>query len=1521
MADKLYIDRPPRIEPQLPSGVTTIPNPPDTQPKVGQLLQEAFLPMVMILGYILTSLFGQGRNLLMMIPMALSVVGTIALAIYTNIQERKQREAAEAAYRRRIGELRREMESEHEQQCIYYYYNYPNPDATLEIAADLERPAEAREQAIRSGTRLWERRPNDHDFMYLRLGISTRESTVIYKISEEETPENPLMREATRLAEDSRLVYDVPVTFPMYLPSDETEKKKVESKKKDQEDEQEEETQESKGITVRHSLGITGNSSEKVHAYLRTMLVDYATFHSPQDTMLYVAGTNEARQYWRWAYALPHCKESDKSETLFFEDDERPGENEADRMRLFWKNIRTILERRRMRLQDKESGADVKLPFLLVVVDVWTPAQDWSCLRDLEGEAAISTILLDGQLLGAGVIFLVPDRAKVPSRCSAIVEVDRDPLDEDAAVFRYAEIGFNSVRYVGRTALVSTQEKAREFSRHLEPVDIRRGYGSSLAATVTLMEMLNIQAIDQLQEFARENWRRSMDPKSADWLYTAVGLLSGNEPRVLTFSAKADGVHGIIAGSTGSGKSELLMTLIIGMALNFSPDVLNFVLVDYKGGSAFEPFKHLPHKVDIVTNLDQSGTARVFASIIAELDRRQKLNTYTNSKDIVHYRRKGLNLDPERPPYPHLFIIIDEFAEMISGNAEYKAQLESITRLGRALGVTLILAAQRPVGVTDQMRANIKFRICLRVETPDDSREVLRRADAAFLPPGIPGRGYLQIGNENIEMIQTAYTGGDYKGPQEESAVQNVLWVDRPRKSAAQKATEPPKLYDVIVDMFANLASQESRPQWRPWPEFLPAQTAARMLSLQTPLDTAYMSDADIELLRASDSEKIGGYALNERATTLWEDGFHWEGAAWGKTAMRPLIGLVDNPYQASQKPLKIDFPNGHAVVFGASGRGKTTFLRTIITSLALTHSPDELHIYILDFGGRAMTILRDLPHVGMVITAEEEERVLRVLRKVNDVIDYRQVLFSEARVNSLDSYNLSHPEKPLPAVLVVIDNFAEFKEYYDGLMGPLISLVRESRAYGVHFLFSADLPNALTGKLYNLITERFTLKLSDPSEYSDIVGRGVPADLSPVPGRGYVRVGSMPLEFQTAVTFTPEDGDLDGLGKINKMCMRMSEIWGNQWKGEKPSKIETLPLRISLENLLKSSNVPEVRRINAVMGIDDRTLEPALINIERQGPHMIVIGQPFSGKTTTLRTMILSIAQNYSPDEIMMVLVDFSRKLWKGSETSLAALPHVVQTIEDIEQLDAFYENLLAECAEFDTKPKRRKIMIVIDNYDAFTEESSRKKMNFFENLATLVRKYQTAGVYLVVAGSLGIVSSTDDLRKVFMAPSFGIALKTADAVNRINGKFPRSLADADLPMGRAFLVRSGITSMLQLATPYANDDDIEGSLDLWVNQIKALYPQKNVAWLAAASDENPSGSGGKSRQKKTKEPAESAAPASAVAQTPDYSKYKIPELKKKLIENGVPEAMIALFSDGDIVENARTLGLLDAKDSGKKN
>ena len=981
MSNLNYIDRPPRIQPELPQGDSEIPKPPQIEENTTQPLLQLALPMVTIMGYIFVSVFGKGRSLLLIIPMGLAVVATSLMSLYTYRRAKQINQQKNAAYAQRLVELRKEMESSHNIQRTFYAYNYPIPETTLRIAVDVGSSESERKEDSRSGSRLWERRTTDLDFCKIRLGTGTTQSSVIYKLPQIDDYSDPRVSDAIRLAEDSRYVKDVSITIPLREPPQKS-------------------TEEESVVVSRHSIGISGNDPAGVYAYIRALLVDVTAFQQPTDCKLYIAGAYEARQHWRWAYSLPHCKEPNKTETLCFEEEtEKKDEKEIDKLTLYWRNIRNILERRKLRLEDESAGPEVTLPFLVVVVDVLAPLPEWSSLRDLEANAAISTILKDGPRLGAAIIFLLPERSKIPSSCRSIIELDVNLANGGHSIFRYAEIDLNTPRYVGRADLVKTQELARDFAKNLEPLLVRTSYGADLASSITLLELLKLSSIDELQAFARENWNFSKDRKNADWLNVNIGLLSGNEVRRLVFSAKADGVHGIIAGSTGSGKSELLMTLIMGLAVNFDPSVINFVLVDYKGGAAFEPFRNLPHVVDIVTNLEGSATARMFASIKAELDRRQKLNTYNDAKDIVHYRKKGLHTIEGSPPYPFLFVIIDEFAEMIAGNAEFKSQLESITRLGRALGVSLILAAQRPAGVTDQMRANIKYRICLRVETPEESRELLRRSDAAFLPPGIPGRGYLQIGNENVEMIQVGYIGGDYLGPQQ-NVSPNVVWLDRPKKSQQQKAEEAPKLYDVAVNMLTSLAKSENvKTQWRPWPAFLP-----RNFNLLTPVDLAYMGETDIALIRGEDhmgginedKSKEASSALEAPVVTTTPSeaarskdgtpGFlplnaavaqwvtegsnpQWKGVDWELIAMRPLVGLVDNPYDAKQLPMVINFPVGHAVLFSASGWGKTTFLRTVITSLVSTHSPDELNIYIVDFGGRNLAVFKDLPHVGAFIT------------------------------------------------------------------------------------------------------------------------------------------------------------------------------------------------------------------------------------------------------------------------------------------------------------------------------------------------------------------------------------------------------------------------------------------------------------------------------------------------------------------------------------------------------------------------
>jgi S-DNA-T family DNA segregation ATPase FtsK/SpoIIIE len=1483
LAKQNYIDRPPRIQPELPQGEYNIPNPPQDEENTSQPLLQAGMPMITILGYVLVSMLGKGRSLLLIIPMGIAVVASTLVSLYTMRRSKQLREDKEKAYKQRLSELRKEMERQHDMQRQFYNYNYPDVATTLRIAEDLARSPDERQEDTRAGSRLWERRPYDQDFGNIRLGAGTLPSAVHYKLSQDEDFNQLLILEAIRLQEDSCYVTDVSISTPLRMPS----------------------TQE--GLTppsIRHAVGITGNNHAAIYGYIRTLLIDFTAFHSPNDTHLYIVGSQESRQHWRWAFPLPHCKEGPQAESLCFEQDPaKRGEKDVDELALFWKSLRNVLERRKIRLEDKESGGDVTLPFMLVVVDALNLPEK-SALHDLESNATISLLLAEGRSLGAAVLFLVPTRSKVPSPCSAVIEVELDIAGTGMATFRYAEVDVNTPRFVGRLELVRTQEIAMRFAKQLEPLAIRRSYGADLATSITLLEMIGLTTVEDLQKLARENWLRSREPKQADWLHVSVGLLSGNEVRRLIFSAKGDGVHGLVAGSTGSGKSELLMTLIMGLAINFDPSVVNFVLVDYKGGAAFEPFRELPHVVDIVTNLEGSATARMFASIKAELDRRQRMNTFTDSKDIVAYYRKGLHRKEGSPPYPFLFIIIDEFAEMISGNAEFKSQLESITRLGRALGVHLILAAQRPVGVTDQMRANIKFRICLRVETTDDSRELLRRSDAAFLPPGIPGRGYLQVGNENVEMIQVAYLGGDYRGPQE-NVSPNVIWLNRPKKSA-QQSEEFPKLYDVAVSRLESLAKGENVPkQWRPWPAFLP-----RNFSLQTPLDLAYMTDNDVALIRGEEGMSAVGPATQpvqpiagaqpaaeprepapvclNRAVTQWlASDSRWTGINWGQRAMRPVVGLMDNPYEARQLPLIINLPTGHAVLFGASGWGKTTFLRTLILSLAATHSPDELHIYILDFGGRNLIAFRDLPHIGAIITAEEEERVNRLLRKLGSIIEERQALLSEAGLTDIYSYNQKNPLKPLPAVLVAIDNFAEFKENFEGLMPTLISLAREARAYGVHFVITADQPNAVPGKLFSLFTERMTLKLSDSTEYTVVVGRGVP-DMGNIYGRGVTKVGRIPLEFQVALPLGEEEDPtkrVDEAEQLKRIAQRMNAVWGGAWKGTPPASIETLPIRISLEKALASAPAPTAKRLMPVLGLDDADLAWFRLDLARQGPHLVVIGQSNSGKTTALRTLVLSLCSSYGPNEVMLVLVDFQRRFFEygiPNTQNLGLLPHVVQTIGSTDQLEELVNNLKLECKDLKETPNRRKIYILIDNYDSFSDEGNRKNRKAFEEMSILAREYGTAGLHFIASGSPAFLSAMDDLRKQIQASNYGLALATADAVSKLNGKVQRSLADAELPIGRGFIVKSGRTFMLQIATPYASDDNIEISLDTWLEQIRARYP-KRVEWM--------------------RPPAAASAPAG--------SAYDLDGLKAALKGKGLSDSLLAAMNLETLLSSAAKTGI----------
>ncbi len=977
------------------------------------------------------------------------------------------------------------------------------------------------------------------------------------------------------------------------------------------------------------------------------------------------------------------------------------------------------------------------------------------------------------------------------------------------------------IRELGQAMQTTGRWSGREPFR-IEALPTTSSYRQVLADLLGITETESF--VGGLRTKMLERWQETARAAAADWLQFVLGITAGNHPRALHLSAKTDGVHGLIAGGTGSGKSELLMTMIIGLAVNYDPSILNLVLVDYKGGGAFKPFESLPHCVDIVTNLNKAAVNRMFTAINAEIRRRQRLNADTRTKDIIDYRRQNLHKTHE--PYPHLFIIIDEYAEMIDDNPEYRAELESITRVGRAQGVNLILASQRPKGVTDQMRANIKLRICLRVEEMDTSREMLRRPDAALLPNGVAGRGYVQVGNENIELIQVSYTGE----PQPDDRMAHIVWPDRDLPVATPGAEEVPKLFDMVVNLARELTAATMAP--KPWPGFLPGSFSLQMALVDAKTNRSFVL-----------AEQITNWA---NADT---DGL-WPGIDWQQAAMRAVVGLLDDPAEARQTPLFFDLSRYHLVVFGDSASGKTNLLRTLIVSLTATHAPDELHIYVLDLGGRNYRALQGLPHLGAVIYADEEtyeERLGRLVEKLSRMTDERQLLLAEAGVNSLYEFNnLPQQTATLPAVLVVIDNFSELWDSQQPLVeNTLAPLMRRSLAMGISFVVTSG-GAGLVSKVSSLFGERITLRQSNPDRYLDIVGRGA-IDFGATPGRGYIRVEQKPLMFQIArpVGFVSEDQPFDAFAEnaeIQRLVEAMRRYFERaQSEQARPDQIRILPELAPLQTMLDQAPPASEQAIEGVLG-EDASLLPAVSNLNKLGPHFAIAGPPFSGKTTVLYNWIFSLALRYPPRQAPMLLIDTQRRFADyGGRHKLRELPHVLEVLDEVEQLNTLMPKLLAMCEALAERRSLCELFILIDNFDDFSDELDQKRQ-LGQQMAQLARRYGRDGVHFIIAGALE--SGGNDLRRRIQSANYGIGLRIGQSLDTLRvSKRPPGLQDKELNVGRGYLVKAGQATLLQVATPYTSDaasmpgvsaeQAVAQALDSWVERVIGHYPDQRAIWM----------------------------------------------------------------------------------------
>lgn len=1185
--------------------------------------------------------------------------------------------------------------------------------------------------SLAASNRLWERRTGDEDFALVRLGLGNQHVATPLVPPQTVPVEDLESMSASALRRFVR-TYSIVGGLPI-------------------------------AVSLRSFSRLRLIGDRPITAGLaRSMLGQLATFHPPDDLEIWVCTSDDRRGDWEWVKWLPHAQH-------------RSATDAAGPVRMVARRIEELEALAESDLADRprfspNTALPADLPHIVVVVDGGAMSVE-SQLADPDGVLGITVVELAGTQ--------VPGSDPESDRSSLRLVVEPD---------RLGVVGEAGVERLGETDTLS-RAQAEALARMLSPVRLsvaEEDEEEPLAANLGLTDLLGLG--DPYSIDPAYTWR----PRAPrERLRVPIGVGPDGASVDLDIKESAEGgmgPHGLCIGATGSGKSELLRSLVLGLTVTHSSETLNLVLVDFKGGATFAGMAELPHTAAVITNLadDLTLVDRMHDALNGEMVRRQELlraaGNFQSVRDYERARQRGADLEP----LPSLFIVCDEFSELLTAKPDFIDLFVAIGRLGRSLAMHLMLASQRlEEGRLRGLDSHLSYRIALRTFSGAESRVVIGVPDAYELPP-VPGSAYLRPDPATLLRFKAAYVSGAYRPRGGVS----------PRKGVGRTTTAD------VLPFTTSYIPPETPVQPQPAEQEGDQSGDEPAAPGQTVLDVVVEQLED----NGPTAHKIWLPPLKEPPTldellprlALTPDRGLCPVGWQGNGRLTVPVAIMDKPFEQRRDLMWANLSGaaGHVVVVGRPQSGKTTLVRTLISTLALSHTPEEAQVYCLDFGGGALGSLSGLPHVGSVATRLEPEVVRRTVAEMNTLLDDRERMFQEQGIDSMATFRARRSEGRIEDrfgdVFFVIDGWAQLKENFEQLEQSITSIAQRGLGYGVHVVIAANRWAEMRPALRDLLGTRFELRLGDASE-SEIDRRTALNVPEGVPGRGMSREK---LHFLTALPRIDGSGTEEDLADgVAHMVKEVAEAWTRP----PAPKVRLLPLTFPAEDLPE----PEDGKKLVPIGIQESDLGPVFLNFATDS-HFLCFGDVESGKSALLRLLLRQVMARYTADEARIIAVDYRRTLLDVSEgdhmlgyaTSSNTLGGMVSEVRGSMERrlpgpDVTREQLIKR--DWWSGPD---LFLIIDDYDLVATASG----NPLAPLAEFLPQARDIGLHLIIARSVNGVSRAmfePVLSRIKEGGSPGLVLSG----RREEGQVLGDVRPSAQPPGRGYLVsRRRGTQLIQV-------------------------------------------------------------------------------------------------------------------------